>query len=76
MIATDTGGVAEVVSDGVNGLIVPPGDIDALAAAITRFFTDDALAARLREAAVASVADYAAERVYGRLEEILLEAAR
>ena len=76
MIATDTGGVAEVVTDEVNGLIVQPGDVDALAAAITRFFSDDALAARLRAAAIPSVADYAAERVYGRLEEILVGAAR
>ena len=76
MIATDTGGVAEVVTDGVNGLVVQPGDADALAAAITRFFTDPELAASLRAAAIPSVANYAAERVYGRLEEILVGAAR
>ena len=48
VIATRTGGVAEVVRDGENGLLVEPGDVDALAAAIRRFFADDELAARLR----------------------------
>ncbi len=76
VIATRTGGVAEVVHDGVNGLVVEPGDPAALAAAIERFFADPALAARLRAHAVPSVADYQPERIYGRLEQILLEAAR
>ena len=40
MIATRTGGVAEVVTDGENGLVVEPEDVDALAAAIERFFAD------------------------------------
>jgi glycosyltransferase involved in cell wall biosynthesis len=75
VIATDVGGVAEVVDDGVNGLLVRPGDADALAAAIRRFFGEDGLRMRLAAAAAASVERYAPERVYGRLEEILLRAA-
>ncbi len=42
VIATRTGGVAEVLEDGVNGLVVEPGDVEALAAAIDRFFADPA----------------------------------
>lgn len=76
VIATRTGGVAEVLQDGVNGLLVEPDDVDALTAAIERFFSDEALAGRLRDAAAGSVADYSGERVYGRLEQILIEAAR
>jgi glycosyltransferase involved in cell wall biosynthesis len=76
VIATRTGGVAEVVRDGENGLVVPPEDVGALVAAIERFFADAELAARLRAKAVGSVADYSAESVYGRLEEILRAAAR
>ena len=75
VIATRTGGVAEVVRDGENGLLVEPGDVAALAVAIDRFFGDAELAERLRANAAPSVADYSAERVYGRLEEILLRAA-
>lgn len=40
VIATDVGGLAEVVRHDVTGLIVPPGDPDALAAAIQRYFTE------------------------------------
>jgi glycosyltransferase involved in cell wall biosynthesis len=75
VIATRTGGVAEVLDDGVNGLVVEAGDTDALAAAIERFFADGELAARLRENAPSSVADYAPDRVYSRLERILVSAA-
>jgi glycosyltransferase involved in cell wall biosynthesis len=75
LIATRTGGVAEVVRDGENGLLVEPGDVAALAVAIDRFFTDAEFAARLRANAAPSVAEYSAEHVYRRLEAILLRAA-
>jgi glycosyltransferase involved in cell wall biosynthesis len=38
VIATDVGGLAEVVKDKQTGLIVPPGDAHALAAAIGEFY--------------------------------------
>jgi len=41
VITTDVGGLPEVVSDGETGFIVPPGDSQALAAAIVEFFTED-----------------------------------
>lgn len=75
VVSTDTGGVAEVVTDGENGLLVPPGEPAALAGAIERYFADEPLRDRLRAAAAASVDGYAPERIYGRLEEILAEAA-
>ena len=75
VIATRTGGVAEVVRDGENGLLVEPGNLAQLTAAVERFFADEALAAKLRAAAVDSVEDYSAQRIYGRLEQILIEAA-
>jgi glycosyltransferase involved in cell wall biosynthesis len=75
VIATAVGGVTEIVQDGVNGLLVPSGDAPALAAAIERYFADAELRERLRAGAAASVADLALERVYGRLEQALLEAS-
>ena len=71
VLATMTGGVAEVVTDGVNGLLVPSGDIEALTAAIRRYFADDDLRERLRTNAASSVEDFAPERVFGRLEATL-----
>jgi glycosyltransferase involved in cell wall biosynthesis len=47
-----------LVRDGQTGLIVPPRDPTALAGAIDRLATDEALRARLGAAARAAVADY------------------
>jgi glycosyltransferase involved in cell wall biosynthesis len=76
VIATAVGGVAELVRDGENGLLVPPGDPEQLAAAVRRFLSDERLGERLRERAAASVADLGEEQVYGRLEELLERVAR
>ena len=75
VIATAVGGVPEVVRDGENGLLVPPGDPGALAAAIARFFADDALRARLRDAAARSVEGYSEDAVSAEIESELQQAA-
>jgi len=38
VISTAVGGIPEVVKDGVNGLLVPPNDPEALAAALLKYF--------------------------------------
>jgi glycosyltransferase involved in cell wall biosynthesis len=48
VIATRTGGLEDVVEEGVSGLLVEPSRPDALARAVERFF-DEGLAPRLRE---------------------------
>jgi glycosyltransferase involved in cell wall biosynthesis len=75
VIATGVGGVREIVEHERNGLLVRPQDPAGLAAAIGRYFGDDALRERLRRAAAPSVAGYDPPRIYDRLEEILREAA-
>ncbi|HWD73003.1 MAG TPA: glycosyltransferase [Actinomycetota bacterium] len=45
VVATDVGGVAEVVRDGTSGFVVPPGDAAALAARVARVL-DEPEAAR------------------------------
>jgi len=76
VLAMEAGGVAEVVRDGVNGLLVPAGDTAALGEAVRRFFSDAGLRERLRTGAALSVEEYAPERVFGKLERQLLEIAR
>ena len=76
VIATAVGGVPEVVRHGENGLLVPPGDPEALAAAIRRFFEEDGLRGRLAEAAARSVAGFTEEAVFARIEEELERAER
>ncbi|MBN1504074.1 MAG: glycosyltransferase [Candidatus Eisenbacteria bacterium] len=51
VISTAVGGIPEVVKDGVNGLLVPPDDPEALAEAVLRYFeggTAQKLAANIR----------------------------
>jgi glycosyltransferase involved in cell wall biosynthesis len=47
VVATDAGGVPEIVSQGITGLLVPPADPAALAAAILSLLEDPVRAARL-----------------------------
>jgi L-malate glycosyltransferase len=50
-VATAVGGIPEVVESGASGLLVPPGDPDALARAVESLIADPALRAKLGEAA-------------------------
>ena len=76
VIATSVGGVPEVVHDDANGLLVPAGDGEALAAAIRRLVGEPGLRERLAAAAAPSVDHLRPDRLYVRLEEILSEVAR
>lgn len=68
-------GPGEIITDGVDGLLVPPKDVDALAAAMLRLINDDELRRRMGRAALEKGARYdpaeialACERM---LEELL-----
>ena len=50
-VATAAGGPRDIIEDGVTGLLVPPGDAAALAAALQQLRADPDLAARLGAAA-------------------------
>jgi glycosyltransferase involved in cell wall biosynthesis len=57
VVATSVGGVVDLVEDGRTGILVPPKNVDALAAAIVRLARDPALCQRLGAAARAAVVD-------------------
>jgi glycosyltransferase involved in cell wall biosynthesis len=69
VVATSVGGLAEAVTDGVDGLLVEPGDPAALAAAIVRA-TDPDLRARLATGAATAGERYSAAAPVARIEAI------
>ena len=71
VLATRAGGIPDVVEDGVNGLLVEPGDRDALALALHRLLVDRDLAARLGRAARETVRRrFTAEHALARLDQL------
>ncbi len=71
VVATPVMGVADLVQDGANGLLVSPGDPAALAAALSRLADDPALAVRLGAAARTTAEGFAWDRIQPRLETVL-----
>lgn len=57
VVATDVGSASDVVTDTVHGLLVPPADPGAIAAAVTRIHRDPAFGRRMAEAARRSVTE-------------------
>jgi glycosyltransferase involved in cell wall biosynthesis len=57
VVASAVGGIPEVVTSGVDGLLVPPADPAALAEAVLRLLRDEALRRRIGEAGYATVRD-------------------
>jgi phosphatidylinositol alpha-mannosyltransferase len=70
VVATDIPGYREVLSDGVEGLLVPPRDPEALAARLVRILTEPGLAARLGEAGRERALTFDWPVVVDRLEEL------
>jgi len=71
-IATRVGGIPDVILDSETGLLVPVGDVAAIAAAIIRLRDDPSLRARLGEAARArAYAEFTVERMVDRYAKVL-----
>lgn len=73
IVATAVGGVPDVLSDGEDGLVVPPSDPAALAAALARLAGDAGLRSRLAAAARERARRLNAEEVTDRLDGIYRE---
>jgi glycosyltransferase involved in cell wall biosynthesis len=66
-------GPADVIEDHRNGILVPPQDVDALAAAIVEMIEDDELRRRCAAAAVDTARGYRMDAVGPRWEALLSE---
>ena len=73
LVTADTPAARELLSDGVSALLVPPGDPEALAAALRRLATDHGLAAGIGAGGLAAYRKHASEHVLGRRWRALLE---
>jgi glycosyltransferase involved in cell wall biosynthesis len=71
-------GPADLITDGTNGLLVPNGNVKALAAALNRLIEDAPLRRQMGAAGLATVAEYRPDRIAARWEQLFadLEAAK
>lgn len=71
VIATNIGGIPEVVDDGKNGYLVALGDIEAVAVQALKIFSDEELNERLRHNALLTVAEkFNSESIVSQYEEL------
>jgi glycosyltransferase involved in cell wall biosynthesis len=75
VVATTTGGIVDMIVDGRNGLLVPPGDEHKLAEAMARLLSDADLRARLAAGAQDRVQGFTASAVVDRLEAVYARVA-
>jgi glycosyltransferase involved in cell wall biosynthesis len=75
IVGSRVGGIPDLVEDGVTGILVPPGDPEALADALVRVLSDSSLAERLGAAALTAVRPWLAtpEEYARRIRELVDE---
>jgi glycosyltransferase involved in cell wall biosynthesis len=75
VVATAVGGTVEIVTDGVDGRLVPAADADALREAIVTSLAAPATRVRLAAAGRATAARYGVDAMVAGTEAVLVEAA-
>ncbi|WP_296978062.1 glycosyltransferase family 4 protein [Thermobacillus sp. ZCTH02-B1] len=77
LVGTNVGGIAEQIEHGVNGLLVPPDDPEALADALEKVVSDPKYRYNLARAAWEKAKrDYSLQRVITQLREVYLDVAQ
>lgn len=72
VVATRTGGILEIVEDGVTGILIPPREVGSLAGAIVRLLLDRDLARQMGEAGRRRVEkEFSLEEHVRRIEEVI-----
>jgi glycosyltransferase involved in cell wall biosynthesis len=73
VIASAVGGLPDIVQDGITGVLVPPGDVDALRATLAQLLADPDRRDQMGEAAHRRAVMYAASTVVPQLEQVYQE---
>lgn len=63
IIATDVGGIPDIIENGMNGILIPPADPKAIADALLMLYADSEKRAALSTAAKAMVDNYSPEKM-------------
>jgi len=72
-IATDVGGISELIEDGESGLLVKPKDVDGLADAMLKIIEDKEFSKKLERQGLENLTDYHPETMVKAYEEMFLE---
>ncbi len=73
IVATRVGGMQEIVGDELTGLLVPPGDVGALAAAMAKMVSDRHMAASMGQMARALAGQFSLDRFTSHLVDLYTE---
>lgn len=73
VVASSTGGLPEIIEHGRSGLLVPPGDAEALADAMHRLVAEPALRERLGAGALERSAAFGEQRIVDAIEELYFD---
>jgi len=71
VVATDCGGPKDVIEDGVNGFLVPVGDVDAIVSRVQLLLADPTMRNRMRLQAQETVKRFTWEKCVSELESAL-----
>lgn len=70
VVAARTGGLSEVIDDGIDGILEPVGSVEAMARRAVSLLRDPEAHRRMREAAIARASTFSAERVVPEYEAL------
>jgi glycosyltransferase involved in cell wall biosynthesis len=77
LVGTNVGGIAEQIDDGVNGLLVPPDDPEALCAALEKLVADPSYRYNMARAAWSRAKQvYSLQRVISQLKQVYVTYGR
>ena len=75
IVSTRAGAIPDLITDGVDGLLAPVGDVEQLAQHILTLLQQPELAQRMSEAAAANAARFAWSRIAPQLGRVYFDAA-